>query len=135
MRLTGVTAGAAVVSILTADRLRNSDRVNAISSVSVRAVSISAYLRQRAAAPFVALVHEAAGRVSGAACLAVAHVPGRTGNSPAGLLLQGRDLLQPGEAEAAGLVTRLLGHVTFVAFGAAVLVIAAAHSLETFNRS
>lgn len=96
---------------------------------------MTTYLRQRAAAPFLGLVHEAAGGVFGAAGLGVAHVPGRpswTGNSSTGLLLllQGRDLLQPGQAEVTGLVTRLFSHVTLVAFGAAVLTIATAHGLQ-----
>lgn len=92
------------------------------------------YLWQRAAAPFVGLVHEAAGRVLGAAGLGVTHVPGRpswTGNSRSGLiLLQGRYLLQPGQAELTGFVTSLFSHIAFVAFGAAVLVIVTAHGLE-----
>lgn len=76
------------------------------------------------------LFHEAAGRVSGTAGLGIAHVPSWIGNSPAELLLQGRDLLQPGHTEATGFVTGPLGHIALVAFGAAVLVIVAAHSLE-----
>lgn len=91
------------------------------------------YVRQRAAAPLLRPVHEAAGRVFGAAGLAVTHGPGSTGtgNGPSGLPLQGQRLPEPGQAEVAGLVTRLLGHVTFVAFGAAVLTIVTAHGLDT----
>lgn len=93
------------------------------------------YVRQRAAAPFLALAHEAAGRVFGAAGLGVTHVPDRpswTGNrSGTGLLLQGRDLLQPGQPEASvGFITRLFSHVTFITFRAAVLMIATAHGLK-----
>lgn len=98
-----------------------------------RARLFKAHLRQGAAAPLVALVHEAAGCVLGAAGSVVAHVLGRpswSGNGPTGLRLQGRDLLQPGQAESSGLVTWLCSHVTFVAFGAAVLTIGAAHSLD-----
>lgn len=107
MRLTGVSSRAAVVSIFTADGVW-----------------------QRAASPSVRLVHEAAGGISGAAGPGVAHVPdgpSRTGN---GLGLQGRDLLHPGPARLAGSVAGLLGHVAFVAFRAAVLVIVAAHGLR-----
>lgn len=98
------------------------------------------YLGQRAAAPLVCVVHEAAGGVLGAAGLGVAHVPvgqnqARAGHGPGpgrgrGLRLQGRDLLQPGEAQVLRLVAGLLGHVALVAFGAAVLVVAAAHGLN-----
>lgn len=105
--LTGVSAGAAVVSIFAADSVR-----------------------QRAAAPFVFLFHEAAGRVSGTAGLGVAHVLSWTGNSLAEHLLQGWDLLQPGHTEATGFVTSALCHIALVAFRAAVLVIVAAHSLR-----
>lgn len=76
------------------------------------------------------LFHEAAGRVSGTAGLGVAHVLSWMGNSLAELLLQGWDLLQPGHTEATGFVTGALCHIALVAFGAAVLVIVAAHSLE-----
>lgn len=76
------------------------------------------------------LFHEAAGRVSGTAGLGVAHVLSRMGNSPAELLLQGWDLLQPGHTEATRFVTGALCHIALVAFGAAVLVIVAADSLE-----
>lgn len=76
------------------------------------------------------LFHEAAGRVSGTAGLGVAHVLSWMGNSLAKLLLQGWDLLQPGHTEATGFVTGALCHIALVAFGAAVLVIVAAHSLE-----
>lgn len=110
MRFTGVTAGAAVVSVITAD-----------------------CFLQRAAAPFVGLVHEAAGRVLGAAGLGVTHVLGRpswTANSLAGNPLQGWYLLEPGEAALTKLVTSLLGNITLVAFGAAVLMIVTAHSLR-----
>lgn len=78
-------------------------------------------------------VHEAAGRVPGAASLGVTHVLGRrswTGNSLTGLVLQDRCLRQPGQAEATGLITSLFSHVTSVAFGAAVLMIVTAHRLE-----
>lgn len=108
--LTAVPAGAAVVSIFTADGLR-----------------------QRAAAPFVVVFHEAAGRVFGTAGLGIAHVLGRLSwirKGLAGLLPQGWYLPQPGQAEATGLITGLLGHIAFVAFGAAVLMIVAAHSLR-----
>lgn len=79
------------------------------------------------------IFHEAAGRVPGTAGLGVTQVLGWLswiGNWLAGLLLQGRYLPQPGQAEATGLVTGLLGHIAFVAFGAAVLMVVAAHSLE-----
>lgn len=138
VRFTAVTAGAAVVPVVTTDRLRNSKRnakkqTNMWSSPLVCETGWTTYVWQRAAAPFLGLFHEAAGRISGAAGLAVAHVLGRpswTGNSQNGLLLQGRDLLQPGQAEATGPLTSLFSHVTFVAFWAAVLMIATAHSLE-----
>ena len=97
-------------------------------------VLIITYLRQRAAAPFLCPVHEAAGCVLGAAGLGITHVLGRlrwTGNSLTKLLLQGRDLLQPGQAETTGLLAGLFSHVTLVAFWTAVLVIVTAHSLET----
>lgn len=99
---------------------------------------MSAYVWQRAAAPSAGRLHEAAGRVPGAAGLAVAHVPGwssRTGNGPTGLRLQGGGLLEPGQAEAAGLVAGLFSHVAFVAVRTAVLVIAAAHGLERWEGS
>lgn len=91
------------------------------------------YVWQRAAAPFLGLLHEAAGRVPGAAGVAVTHDLGWlswTENGTAGLLLQGRDLLQPGQAEAPGPVAGLSGHVAFVPLRAAVLMIVTAHSLE-----
>lgn len=91
------------------------------------------YIWQRAAAPFLALLHEAAGRVPGAAGVAVTHDLGWlswTENSWTGLPLQGRDLLQPGKAEAPGPVTGLPRHVAFVPLWAAVLVVVTAHSLE-----
>lgn len=110
MRLAGVSTGAAVVSIFTADGIW-----------------------QRAASPFVCLVHEAAGRISGAAGLGVTLVPGRlswTRNSQTGLVLQGRYLLQPRKAQVTWFVTSLLGHIALIAFRAAVLVIATANSLR-----
>lgn len=84
------------------------------------------------------VLHEAAGRVLGAAGLGVAHVLGRpswTANSLSGNLLQGWYLLEPGEAAFTELVTSLLSHVTLVAFGAAVLMIVTAHSLENTDRN
>lgn len=91
---------------------------------------------QRAAAPSAALLHEAAGGVSGAARVAVARVPVRTSQMGKGLLQLGRDFLerrelpQPGEAGQAGTVARLLGHVAHVALWTAVLAIAAANGLR-----
>lgn len=93
-----------------------------------------AHVGQRAAAPLVRLLHEAAGRVLRAAGFVVAHVLGVscwTRNGLAELRLQGRDLLPPRQADAARLVTRLLGHVAGVAFRAAVLMIFTANSLQT----
>ena len=136
MRLTAVTAGAAVVSVITAHSLKNgTGNLKHSHRLFQRAsVLIITYLRQRAAAPFLCPVHEAAGRVLGAAGLGVTHVLGRprwTGNSVTKLLLQGRDLLQPGQAETTGLLAGLFSHVTLVAFRTAVLAIVTAHSLET----
>lgn len=119
MRLAGVSGGAAVVPIITTHRLG-----------------------QRAAAPPVALVHEAAGGVPGAAGVGVAHVPvpaRQNGTGPVGLVLlplllmqlqQRRDLAQPRQPHASGLVAGLLGQVAQVACGAAVLVVVAAHGLR-----
>lgn len=86
------------------------------------------------------LVHEAARCVFGAAGLGVTHVLGQptwTGNNLIGFILQGWYLLQPGQAQVSRLVTSLLSHITLVAFGAAVVMIVAAHSLERirFNGS
>lgn len=106
----GVAAGAAVVTIVTTDRLW-----------------------QGTAAPFVSLAHEAAGCVPGAAGVGVAHVSVRsrqTGHSLGGRLLQGCDLLEPGQADISRLVTSLLSHITLISFGAAVLVIITANSLR-----
>lgn len=44
--------------------------------------------------------------------------------------MQRSDLLEPGQAEFARLVAGLLSHIALVAFGAAVLVIVTAHSLQ-----
>lgn len=96
------------------------------------------YVWQRAAAPFLGLLHEAAGGVPGAAGVAVTHDFGRlswTENSTTGLLQQGWDLLQPGQTEAPGPVTGLSGHVAFVPFWAAVLMIVTAHGLENQDPS
>ena len=79
------------------------------------------------------LFHEAAGCVSGAAGLRVAHVlvgSGSTGKGRAELVLPGRYLLQPRQAQVAGLVAGLRGHVALVASGAAVLMIVTAHGLK-----
>lgn len=92
--------------------------------------------RQRTAAPSAALLHEAAGRVSGAARFAVARRPVGASRAGNGLLRLGRDFLerrelpQPGEAGLAGTVARLLGHVAHVALWTAVLAIAAANGLS-----
>lgn len=94
---------------------------------------------QRAAAPSAALLHEAAGGVSGAARVAVARVPVRASQTGNGLLQLGRDFLerrelpQPGEAGQAGTVARLLGHVAHVALWTAVLAIAAANGLRRWR--
>lgn len=136
VRLATVAAGAAVVPITTAHRLRSSKHKcsETAKSSALDTGPVSAYVWQRAAAPSVGLLHEAAGRLPGAAGLGVTHVPGWsswTGNGPTGLLLQGGGLLEPGQAEAAGLVASLFSHVAFVAAWTAVLVIAAAHGLES----
>lgn len=99
-------------------------------------------VRQRTAAPSAALRHEAAGRVSRAACFAVARGPVGTSRAGNGLrrlgraFLEGRDVLesrelrQPAEAGCTGTVARLLGNVAHVALWTAVLTIAAANSLR-----
>lgn len=91
-------------------------------------------VRQRTAAPSVALLHEAAGRVSGAACCAVASGPVRTSQAGNGLLgrdvLERRKLPQPGEAGCTGTIACLLGHVAQVALWTAVLTITAANGLR-----
>lgn len=107
-----------------------------VAAVAVRTavVSVSAAHRlgQGAAAPLGLLLHVAAGGVLGAAGVGVAHDPGGLGGAgPEGCRPgQGRGLLDPGEAEAVGLVTRLLSNVALVALGAAVLVVITAHGLR-----
>lgn len=135
MGFTCVSAGAAVASVFTAHRLR-STRPSDIwerprpSSLHTR----QTHLWQWAAAPLMGPVHEAARGVPRAAGLGVTHVVVRP--SPCGSSLQGKDLVVPWDAQqAAGLVTCLLSHVTLVAFGAAVLVIAAANRLQGSHRN
>lgn len=97
-------------------------------------------VRQRTAAPSAALLHEAAGRVSGAACFALAHGPVRTSRVGTGLLCLGRDFLerrefpQPREAGCPRTVAGLLGHVAHVALWAAVLTITAANGLRGWRQ-
>lgn len=91
------------------------------------------YRGQRAAAPLLGLFHEAAGCILGAAGIGVTHFPGKLSwkwYSPRGLPLQGRYFQQPGQSQTTGFITRLLSHVTLVAFGAAVLLVTAAHGLQ-----
>lgn len=106
VEVTGVSTGAAVVSICTADGIR-----------------------QRAAAPPLRPSHEAAGCVSGAAGPSVTHVP-VSAHQCLPRPLQGWDLLQPRRSGAVGLVAGLLGHVALVPVGAAVLVVVTADGLR-----
>lgn len=91
------------------------------------------YVGDGAAAPFLRLLHEATAGVSRAAGPVVTHDLGWlswTRNRLTGLLLQGCYLLQPWQAGTAALFTGLYRHVTSVAFGTAVLAVAAAHGLR-----
>lgn len=128
MGLAGVSTGTTVVSIFTAHSLRDSTAFpQTLSNIRDRS-DPSTDLWQRAAPPLVALLHEAAGCVSGAAGLSITLVfiiPSLTGALP-----HGRELLLPWQTGTAGSLTGLLRHVALVAFGAAVLQIRAAHSLE-----
>lgn len=84
------------------------------------------------------LLHEAAAGVSRAAGLAVTRDlgwPSRTRSHPTGLLLPGRNLLQPRPGVPAGHVTGLNLEVTPVAFRTAVLAVAAAHGLGGGKRT
>lgn len=107
----------------------------AFSNVSdpVQGGIIISNLGEGAAAPFVGLLHEAAGGVSGTAGLVVTHVLGRprpTRKPWSGGPLQGRYLLQPRHTQLTRHLTRLLSHVALEASGTAVLIIITAHSLE-----
>lgn len=96
------------------------------------------YIWQRAAAPFVALLHEATGRIPRAARVAVTHFLGWSscsGYKLIRLLQQGRHLLDPRQAEAPRPVAGLRSHITFVVFRTAVLVITTANSLEPLKCS